>query len=76
MADCPDDGPAVRRVFKGVSQAALSRRHGQPRRWWTQGGSDRYLHTERAILGACRYVAGQEGMLVGIVDGKVYTPPG
>jgi REP element-mobilizing transposase RayT len=76
VAECPDDGPAVRRVLKGVSQAALSRRRGRPRRWWTHGGSDRYLHSERAILAACRYVAEQEGMLVGIVDGKVHRPPG
>jgi REP element-mobilizing transposase RayT len=69
--DCPDDGPAVRRVLKGVSQAALSRARGRPRRWWTQGGSDRYKHGWAAIEAAVTYVANQEGKLAEVVDMEV-----
>src|SRR5947209_16158139 len=29
VCDCPDDGPAVRRILKGVSQAALSKANGR-----------------------------------------------
>lgn len=68
---CPDAGPVVRRVLKGVSQNALSDHEGKPRRWWTRGGSDRYLHGERAITAATKYVANQPGALIEIVDMKV-----
>ena len=86
VTDCVDDGPGVRRILKGNSQAALcehlrrSHRRDEPggsqsdggswlsRRWWTSGGSDRYLHDEPSIEAAVRYVAEQEGMLVEIVD--------
>jgi REP element-mobilizing transposase RayT len=69
--DCPDNGPLVRRILKGVSQRAMSLAVGQSRRWWTQGGSDRYLHGHLAIEAAIRYVANQEGMLAAIRDGQV-----
>ena len=81
---CPDDGEAVRRVLKGVSQAALSAAVGRPTRWWTAGGSDRYKHDDRAIAAADRYVAAQRGMLAGVFanlpfgveDGaRVFRPP-
>jgi REP element-mobilizing transposase RayT len=68
VMDCPDDGPAVRRILKGVSQAALSRALGEPRRWWTQGGSDRYKHGAEAVEAAITYVANQEHKLAEIVD--------
>ena len=71
ICDCPDDGPAVRRVLKGVSQAALSRAQGQPQRWWTQGGSDRYKHGWAAIEAAIAYVADQERKLAEVVDMEV-----
>ncbi|MBA4017365.1 MAG: hypothetical protein C0483_09350 [Pirellula sp.] len=67
---CPDNGPAVRRVLKGVSQAALNARCGI-RKWWTQGGSNRYLHDETSILGAVRYVKQQEFCLVHIADNAI-----
>jgi REP element-mobilizing transposase RayT len=68
ITDCPDDGPAVRRVLKGNSQAALSAETGRPQRWWTAGGSDRYKHDHAAIEAAVAYVAGQQGILAQIVD--------
>jgi REP element-mobilizing transposase RayT len=71
VCDCPDDGPAVRRVLKGVSQAALSRARGHARRWWTQGGSDRYKHGTAAVEAAVNYVANQEHKLAEIVDMEV-----
>lgn len=71
VMNCTDDGPTVRRVLKGTSQAALSRQHGSPKRWWTAGGSDRYLHDEQSILAAMRYVENQRGMLAFIVEGVV-----
>jgi hypothetical protein len=72
VTGCPDDGPAVRRVLKGVSQAALSRAAGDPRRWWTAGGSDRYQHDAAAIEQAIRYVGDQEWKLVEIIDMVVH----
>jgi len=71
VTDCPDDGPAVRRVLKGTTQSRLSERAGGPRRWWTKKGSDRYLHTEEAIENAVSYVARQKGILAEIVDMQV-----
>jgi REP element-mobilizing transposase RayT len=68
VMNCPDDGPAVRRVLKGVSQAALSRADGAARRWSTQGGSDRYKHGAAAVEAAVAYVASQKYILVEIVD--------
>ncbi|WP_171189861.1 hypothetical protein [Alienimonas chondri] len=73
VTGCPDDGPGVRRTLKGRSQAALSRACGV-RKWWTTGGSDRYLHSERSIAGAIRYTADQPGALAEIVDGVVLPP--
>ena len=71
VTDCPDDGPAVRRILKGNSQAALSAATGRRQRWWTAGGSDRYKHDHAAIEAAVAYVAGQPGMLAQIVDMEV-----
>jgi REP element-mobilizing transposase RayT len=71
VADCPDDGPAVRRVLKGVSQAALSKAAGQPRTWWTAKGSDRYKHGHAAVEAAINYVAEQERVLVHIVNNEI-----
>ena len=68
ITDCPDDGPAVRRILKGNSQAALSAATGRPQRWWTAGGSDRYKHDHAAIEAAVAYVAGQAATLAQIVD--------
>jgi REP element-mobilizing transposase RayT len=68
VMDCPDDGPVVRRILKGCSQAALSEKTRASRRWWTGGGSDRYKHGWEAIEAAIEYVAQQPGMLAEIVD--------
>jgi len=68
VTGCPDDGSAVRRALKGVSQAALNAHVGKPCSWWTRGGSDRYLHGERAIAAAVNYVARQRGMLAAVVN--------
>ncbi len=71
VTNSPDDGPAVRRVLKGTSQAALSRSLGEPRKWWTSGGSDRYKHGAAAVATAVNYVANQEFPLVLIVENKL-----
>lgn len=71
VAKCQDDGPAVRRVLKGVTQAALSKFEGRSARWWTRGGSDRYKHGAPAIEAAIRYVANQERMLSAIVNSEL-----
>jgi REP element-mobilizing transposase RayT len=71
VQNCPDDGPAVRRILKGISQNALSRHVGKSQRWWTAGGSDRYKHDDAAICAAVNYVARQAYMLVRIVDMRV-----
>jgi REP element-mobilizing transposase RayT len=78
ITDCPDDGPAVRRILKGGSQAALSRATERRQRWWTAGGSDRYKHDYTAIEAALAYVADQPGMLAQIVDmqASAVTPEG
>ena len=68
VIDCPDNGPAVQRKLKGVTQAALSRRNGRPRKWWTDGGSDRCKHDPEAIEAAINYDAKQPGMLAGVAD--------
>jgi REP element-mobilizing transposase RayT len=74
IAHCPNDGPAVRRVLKGNTQAALSEQCGHSCRWFTAGGSDRYKNDQRAIDAAVQYVADQEGMLAGIKDMQVFIP--
>lgn len=66
--NCPNDGSLVRKIYKGVTQAALSKMHGSPKRWWTHGGSDRYKYDHTAIETAIHYVANQERMLAGIKD--------
>lgn len=71
ICDCPNNGPSVRRILKGTSQAKLSESAGQSRRWWTDRGSDRYLNFDAAILGAIRYVAEQEHKLAEIIDMQV-----
>ncbi|MFH1919039.1 MAG: hypothetical protein ABIP48_04010, partial [Planctomycetota bacterium] len=68
VVDCPEDGPGVRRALKGPTQARLSEDARRPRRWWTQGGSDRYLYGENAIQRAVNYVATQHGILAEIID--------
>jgi REP element-mobilizing transposase RayT len=68
VTDCPDDGPQVRRVLKGSSQAKLSEVHGSPRVWWTTAGSDRYKHGQLAIETANDYIANQEFKLAEIID--------
>jgi REP element-mobilizing transposase RayT len=65
---CPDDGPEVRRILKGNSQASLSEATGRYQKWWTAGGSDRYKHDHAAIEAADVYVAQQAGMLAQITD--------
>ena len=71
VMDCPDDGPAVRRILKGNSHAALAEHTGRRQRWWTAGGSDRYKHDWQAIENAVNYGAQQPGILVEIVDIEV-----
>jgi len=71
ITDCPDNGPAVRRILKGNSQAALSAATGRQQRWWTAGGSDRYKHGNAAIGAAVQYVAEQPDMLAQIIDMQV-----
>ena len=76
VRDCPNDGPAVRRVLKGSSQADLNDHFGHNRRWWTAGGSDRYKNDWPAIEAAVQYVENQPGMLAGIIDGQVVGTAG
>ena len=71
VRNCPDDGPDVRRVFKGVGQARLNEEAGVKRRWWTQRGGNRYLHGNDSILAAMRYVEEQEFCLVRIEETRV-----
>jgi REP element-mobilizing transposase RayT len=71
VTDCPDDGPAVRRILKGNAHAELSTARGKMLRWWTTGGSDHYLHDIAAIEASIQYVANQHGKLAEIVDGRV-----
>jgi len=71
VVDGPRDGPGVRRALKGPTQARLSQHAGGPRRWWTRGGSDRYLPDERAIQAAVQYVARQHGILAEVIDMEV-----
>lgn len=71
VSNCPDDGPMVRRILKGVSQAALSAHVGKSQKWWTRGGSDRYKHGDAAIETALRYVANQERQLIAVADNNI-----
>ena len=66
--DCPNNGPVVRRILKGTTQAALSKLAGSPRTWWTTGGSDRYKNDQQAVENAINYVAGQVGKLAEVID--------
>jgi REP element-mobilizing transposase RayT len=74
VMQCPDNGPEVRRILKGVSQNAICKHDGKPRRWWTAKGSDRYLHGERAILTAAQYVADQPNPLAEIIEMLLIDP--
>jgi REP element-mobilizing transposase RayT len=65
LLDVPDDGPQVRRVLK------LNRSYGS-RRWWTQGGSDRYLRGMAALLCGANYIEQQERQLATVVDGVMW----
>lgn len=67
---CPDDGPAVRRVLKGVTQADLCKKIGKAKRWWTLRGSNRYVKGAEAIEAAIQYVAEQEYKLAEVVAGR------
>ena len=73
ITDCPADGPAVRRVLKGNSDAKL--RANESRRWWTAGGSDRSKRDAPAIEAAVNYVANQKGKLAEIIDMEVFSCP-
>jgi REP element-mobilizing transposase RayT len=70
LMDCPNDGPAVRRILKGTSQAVLNDYVGHNQTWWTAGGSDRYKNDWPAIEAAVQYVADQPNMLAAIIDGR------
>ncbi len=74
VMQCPQDGPAVRRILKGVTQAELSKHTGHPQRWFTKGGSNRYKFDQQAIDNAIVYVRNQERMLVGIENMKIFIP--
>jgi len=71
VCNCPGDGPEIRRLLKGRAHADLSRSSPAPRRWWTQGGSDRYLNDESSIAAAVRYVATQPKPLAEIAEGRI-----
>lgn len=81
VMECPNDGPGVRRILKGNSQAALNDAEGITRRRWTAGGCDRYLNDWPAIGSVNSYVEQQEGILVRIANNQIVTtwpsePPG
>ena len=78
VQQCPRDGPSVRRLLKGNTQAALSELLGHSQRWWTAGGSDRYKKDLTAIEAAIQYVAKQEHKLAEIIDmvATAWVPPG
>ncbi len=74
VTDCPEDGPAVRRVLKGNAYAALKKLGGKSIRQWTAGGSDRYKFDDQAIANAVGYLATQEFMLAGVKDMNLVIP--
>jgi REP element-mobilizing transposase RayT len=76
ISNCPHDGPGVRRILKGNSQAALTDFVGQTASWWTAGGSDRYKRGSAAVEAAIRYVANQKGILAEIIDMRLHLPNG
>jgi hypothetical protein len=73
VANCPDDGPAVRRVLKGVTSADMSKFLGRGFRLWTAGGSNRYLNGTESIDAAITYVADQEYKLAEVIQGVAYS---
>lgn len=76
MSKCPTDGAAVRRILKGVTQSDLNKSVGQPRRWWTAGGSDRLRQGEQSILETVRYTANQLGKLAEVVENRLLMEDG
>ena len=76
VARCPDDGPAVRRILKGNSQASLNRESEPKRKWWTKGGSNRYLHGQKSIENTIAYVQNQEFILAAIANNQLCEPTG
>ncbi len=68
---CPNDGSAVLRIYKGVSSARLSKAHGSALRWWTDGGSKRYLNDAAGIAGVERYIRDQDRILCEVVNNQV-----
>jgi REP element-mobilizing transposase RayT len=71
---CPDDGPMAMRIFKGVSSTTLSDLVGHPGRWWTRGGSCRYLHSEKAITAVSKYIRNQQKILCEIANMQIKPP--
>lgn len=63
----------VRRILKGVSDAALRRQFPGQGRWWTAGGSDRCKHDWPAIKAAVQQVKYQAGVLVAIADMQIVS---
>ena len=55
-------GRSARQVLKAYGSRVLNDRWGKPvcQTWWTEGGSDRALRDEQAILDAIEYVLNQE----------------
>ena len=74
VINCRLDGPAVRRILKGNSQADLSDSVGTNRRWWTRGGSDRLRRGDRSIEATVHYVANQRGKLAEVIDNVAVIP--
>jgi len=68
LTDCFENGPAVRRILKGNTQAELTKYHGSPRVWRTTRGSDRYKLGREPIEVAVQYVADQEFKLAEVID--------
>jgi len=51
----PDSTPDFRRGLVGRGLVSARRQ-----RWWTKGGSKRYINDERSLAGAIRYVVNQD----------------
>jgi len=59
-------GRKARQAFKAYGSGKLTEKWGRPvaETWWTEGGSDRALRDEQAIIDAVEYVLHQEFPLV------------
>ncbi|MGC8542077.1 MAG: transposase [Phycisphaerae bacterium] len=68
---CPNDAAMVLRIYKGVSSAKISAAHGKAVRWWTHGGSQRYLNDAAGIAAVERYIRDQNRILCEVVDNQV-----